>query len=101
MLINTFCRVFLPVHTPAWHAKFEFCDRSARFDCQWIVVPQSYLLLEHLCRRTIGTVLRGAFHCEPAKMPDSRLVYTLSGYATAGQGGLTPASRHLKIMPEV
>ncbi len=34
-------------------------------------------------------------------MPDSRLVYTLSGDATAGQGDLTPASRHLKIMPAV
>ena len=43
-------------------------------------------------------------HRQTACIPDladSRLVYMLSGHATAGQGDLTPASQHLKIMPAV
>ena len=74
---------------------------AACFDCNWQVVPQSYLLLEHLYRLSIGTVLGGALHSDPAKMPDVRLVYMLPAHATAGQGDLAPASQHLKSMPAV
>ena len=34
-------------------------------------------------------------------MPDIKLVNMLSGSQIAGQGGLTPAWRHLKLMPAV